>query len=117
MVEQQPVHLAAEVLFTRTARLGARHRVNRSGSRSAWDHVERRLELAEAELFREVLDGDGSVADAALLVEEIVAAARHYDHIGRVAQTDGRRIDDQIQQVVGCACRVTHVRQAVPEDE
>ena len=79
--------------------------------------MQRRLELREAELCGEPLDGDGAVADAALLVEQIVAAARHDEHIGSIAQADGRRIDDEIQQVVGCASRVTHVRQAVTEHE
>ena len=79
--------------------------------------MQRRLELRQAELCREVLDGDGSVADAALLVDEIVAAARHYEHIDGIAQADRRWIDDEIQHVVGCASRITHVRQAVPEHE
>ena len=44
-----------------------------------------------------MLDCDRAVADAALPIVEIVAAAQRDQHVGRIAETDRRRIEYHAQ--------------------
>jgi hypothetical protein len=57
-----------------------------------------------------MLDGDGAIGDAALLKEQIVAAAPCDEDVGRIAEPDGRRIYRDAQHIVSHGGRVADVR-------
>ena len=65
----------------------------------------------------EMLDGDWAVADAALPIEKIVATALQCQHIDGIAQTDGRRLERHVQDIVGRGGGIADIGQAVAEDE
>ncbi len=93
MVEQEPVDLAGEILVGHAARLGARNGVHRAVAGLVRQQVQRRPQRREPEMIGQMLDGDRAVADSALPIEEIVATAFQRQHVDRIAQTDGRRIE------------------------